>query len=207
MDQVKEMPYNEKYQGVLSYVNILEDFAPRLVKDELGETEEEELREIWKKESEPIPKDASDKERYEIAYRNFIRNWVSAHNFMKQHQGEDGTKKFMQAAIGGWRERFSGQALKLRIVGGVSRKTAFRSLAKQLAYKLQVFSPFVVTELTENRMLLKVDPCKIPGMPSGSEFCMMACQNIIPVWLERQFNIKMSSTRHGPDCEVTFEHF
>jgi hypothetical protein len=207
MDQTNEMPYDEKYQGVASYVDILEDFAPRLVKDELGETELDELREIWKKESEPIPKDALDKERYEIAYRNFMRNWISAHNFMKQHQGEDGAKKFMQAAIGGWNKRYTGDSLWLKIVGAISRKAAFRILAKRLAYSLQVFSPFVVTELTGKRMILKVDPCKILGTPSGTDFCMMACQNIIPVWLERKFNIKMNPTRHGADCEVTFEHF
>lgn len=207
MDQVKEMPYNEKYQGIVSYMNMVEDFAPRLVKDELGETEEEELREIWKKESEPIPKDASDKERYEIAYRNFMRNWVSAHNFMRTHQGEDGAKKFMHAAIGRWNERYSGDSVLLKIIGGVSRKAAFRILAKRLAYSMQVFSPFVVTELTGKRMILKVDPCKIIGTPSGTDFCSMACQNIIPVWLERKFNIKMNGARHGPDCSVTFEHF
>jgi len=207
MDQVKEMPYNEKYNGIMGYVDILEGFAPKLVKDELGETEVEELREIWKKESEPIPKDASDKERYEIAYRNLMKNWVSAHNFMKQHRGEDGARKFMQAAIGGWRQRFWSNSILLKIVGAVSRKTAFRILSKQLAYRLQAFSPFVVTALNENRMTLKVDPCKIPGMPSGGDFCAIACQNIIPAWLERQFNIKMNPTRHGPDCEVTFEHF
>ena len=207
MPAVKEMPYNEKYQGIVSYMNMVEDFAPHLVKNELGETEEEELLEIWKKESEPIPIDASDKEKYEIAYRNFMRNWVSAHNFMKQHQGEDGGKKFMQAAIGRWYKRYSGDSMRLKIIGSVSRRAAFRILAKRLAYSMQVFSPFVVTELTGKRMILKVDPCKIIGTPSGTDFCLMACQNIIPVWLERKFNIKMNGARHGPDCSVTFEHF
>ncbi len=207
MDQAKEMPYNEKYEGVQIYVDILEGFAPKLVKDELGETEEEELREMWKKESELIPKDASDQEKYEIAYRNFMKNWMSAYYFMKQHQGEDGTKKFMQAAIGGWRQKFSGDALKLKIYSTVSRKKAFKALASRLAYRLQVFSPFVVTELNDKRMLLKVSPCKIPKTQSGGDFCALACENIIPVWLERQFNIKMNQTRHGEDCTVIFEPF
>jgi hypothetical protein len=207
MDQVKQMPFSEKYEGVKTYVDVLEGFAPKLVKEELGETEEEELREIWKKESEPIPKDASDQEKYEIAYRNFMKNWMSAYNFMKQHKGEDGTKKFMQAAIGGWRQRYSGDALMLKIYSTVARKKAFQSLGKQLAYRLQVFSPFVVTELTDKRMVLKVSPCKIPKTPGGGDFCALACENVIPVWLERQFNIKMDPTRHGEDCTVIFESF
>jgi hypothetical protein len=201
------MPYNEKYEGVQTYVDILEDFAPKLVKDQMGETEEEELREIWKKESEPIPKDASDQEKYEIAYSNFMKNWMSAYDFMKTHKGEDGTKRFMQAAIGGYRRKFSGSAVTLKIYSTVSRKKAFKALSKRLAYSLQVFSPFVVTELDDKRMVLKVSPCKIPKTPRGGDFCALACENIIPVWLERQFNIKMNQTRHGEDCTVVFEPF
>jgi hypothetical protein len=207
MVPVKEMPYLEKFDGILGYMNILEGFAPKLVREELGEAKVDELRSIWKKESETIPEDASHKDRYEIAYRNFVQNWVSAHNFMREHQGEVGAKKFMHAAIAGWRQRYSGDSLLLRIVGSVSTKKAFQILAKRLAYKLQVFSPFVVSELDGNRMILTASPCKILGTRGGVDFCSMACQNIIPVWLESQFNIKMNPTRLGESCTVTFEPF
>jgi hypothetical protein len=207
MASVKEMPYQEKYKEILIYIDMTKDFARSLVKEELGNEKFHELLDIWKKESEPIPEDASDKDRYEIAYRNFIRNWVSAHNFMKEYQGEFGAKKFMQAAIVGWRKRYSGDSLLLKIVGGLSHKTAFQTLAKQLAYKLQVFSPFIVSELDGNRMVLMVNPCKIPEMPEGNNFCSWACQNIIPVWLSREFNIKMNPTRVGTGCTVVFEPF
>jgi hypothetical protein len=207
MASVKEMPYQEKYDEILKYMELTEGFAMPLVKEELGKAKVKELRDIWKKESEPIPESASDKEKYEIAYRNFLREWVSAHNFMKEHKGDFGAKKFMSAAIAGWQRRYSGDALLLKIVGGLSRKTAFRTLAKQLAYKLQVFSPFMVSELDENRMILTVNPCKISGMPEGDDFCSMACQNIIPVWLSKQFNIKMNPTRCGAGCTVIFEPF
>jgi hypothetical protein len=142
MVTVKEMPYKEKYAGVLFYYQILEGFAPRLVKEELGEKKVAELRDIWKKESEPIPEGASDQERYEIAYRNFMEKWVSANNFMSTHQGEHGTKKYMQAAITAWNRKYTLRGLMFKIVAGISRKTAFRMVSKGLAYQLQVFSPF-----------------------------------------------------------------
>jgi hypothetical protein len=207
MVSVKEMPYQEKYDEILEYMDVTEGFAIPLVKEELGKAKVNELRDLWKKESEPIPESASDKERYEIAYRNFTRNWVSAHNFMRENLGEFGAKKFMSAAIAGWQRKYSGDALKLKILGGLSRKTAFRTLAKQLAYKLQVFSPFIVSELEENRMILTVNPCKISETPGGLDFCSMACQNIIPAWLSKQFNIKMNPTIHGSGCTVVFEPF
>ena len=207
MVEIKEMPYQEKYDEILKYIDVTESFAIPLVKEELGKEKVKELQDLWKKESEPIPECASNKERYEIAYSNFMRNWVSAHNFMRENLGEYGVKKFMSAAIEGWKRRYSSDALLLKIVGSVTRKTAFQTLAKELAYKLQVFSPFIVSELDGNHMILTVHPCKIPEMPEGPAFCSMACQNIIPVWLSKQFNIKMNPTRHGADCRVVFEPF
>ena len=207
MVEIKEMPYQEKYDEILKYIDVTESFAIPLVKEELGKEKVKELQDLWKKESEPIPECASNKERYEIAYSNFMRNWVSAHNFMRENLGEYGVKKFMSAAIEGWKRRYSSDALLLKIVGSVTRKTAFQTLAKELAYKLQVFSPFIVSELDGNHMILTVHPCKIPEMPEGPAFCSMACQNIIPIWLSKQFNIKMNPTRHGADCRVVFEPF
>jgi len=207
MVSVKEMPFKEKYDEILRYMEVTEGFAIPLVKEELGKAKANELRDLWKKESKPIPEGASDKDRYEIAYRNFMRNWVSAHNFMRENMGWYGAKKFLTAAIAGWQRKYSSDALLLKIVGSVSRKAAFRTLAESLAYKLQVFSPFIVSELDENHMILKVNPCKIPEMPEGSDFCSMACQNIIPIWVSKQFNIWMNPTRHGADCTVIFEPY
>jgi len=206
MFEFKEMPYDEKFTDILDYTKMVEGFAPQLVKKELGEEKVVELRSLWKEGTEPIPEDASDKDRYEIAYRNFMRKWVSANNLMGTHQGEAGTKKYMQAAIAAWKRKYL-YAFVLKFVGGVSRKTAFRILAKRLAYQLQAFSPFSVTELKENRMVLTVTPCKILTDQNGSSFCSMACQNIIPSWLEAQFKVKMNLNRQGANCSVIFEPF
>jgi len=207
MDTVQEMPYQEKFEGILSYMRMVEDFAPKLIKKELGKEKVEELQNIWKKEIKPIPEDASDKDKYEIAYRNFMWKWVSANNLMSTYQGDDGTKNYMKAAIAAWNRRYALRGSLFKVVGVVSRKNAFRTIAKRLAYQLQAFSPFAVNELNEKRMVLTVSPCKILENDNGSNFCTMACQNIIPSWLEAQFNVKMNLNRQGPDCSVIFEPF
>ncbi|HEX9262145.1 MAG TPA: hypothetical protein VF893_06415 [Candidatus Bathyarchaeia archaeon] len=201
------MPYQEKFEGILSYTRMVEDFAPKLIKKELGKEKVEELQNIWKKEIKPIPEDASDKDKYEIAYRNFMWKWVSANNLMSTCQGDEGTKNYMKAAIAAWNRRYALRGSLFKVVGVVSRKNAFRTIAKQLAYQLQAFSPFMVNELNEKRMVLTVSPCKILENDNGSNFCTMACQNIIPSWLEAQFNVKMNLNRQGPDCNVIFEPF
>jgi hypothetical protein len=66
----KEMPYGEKYRSVLDYTKLLEDFVLPPVKDELGDEKLAELKTIWEKEREPIPKSASEEDKYEAAYRD-----------------------------------------------------------------------------------------------------------------------------------------
>ncbi len=207
MDEFKEMPYDEKFTSILDYTKMVESFAPQLVKNELGEEKVDELQSQWKKGTEPIPEHASDKDRYEIADRNFMGKWVSANNFMVTYQGEAGSKKYMHMAIAAWNRKYALRAFMFKFVGGVSRKTAFRIMSKRLAYQLQVFSPFSVTELKENRMVLTVTPCKVLANQNGNSFCSMACQNIIPSWLEAQFNVKINSNRQGANCSVIFESF
>ncbi len=80
-------------------------------------------------------------------------------------------------------------------------------MAKRLAYSLQIFSPFTVSELNQKRMVLTATPCKIRTVRSRDDFCLAACQNIIPAWLERQFNVKMTHRRDGNNCSVTIEPF
>ena len=154
-----------------------------------------------------IPENASDEEKYEIAYQNFMRKWVGANTLMREYLGDKGTARYMHAAIAAWKQKYAFYANLLKIVGGLSRDTAFRILSKRLAYQLQVFSPFSVAEQGGKRMVLAVAPCKILKDPNGSSFCVMACQNIIPSWLEAQFNVKMSLTRKGDNCSVIFEPF
>ena len=207
MVEIKEMPYDEKLDGILGFQSLVEDFAPSLVNQELGEEKSVELRRMWENESEKIPEDASDKDKYEIAYRNLLQNWVTANSFMGKYLGEDGTTKYMRAAVSAWKQKYAGPALELRIIGIASRKTAFKILFERLAYQLQIWSPFTVSELDENHMTLNVSSCKIVSVRKRNDFCLMACQNIVPAWLEGQFNVKMSHDLHGEDCTVTLAPF
>ncbi len=207
LPEFKEMTFQEKLVGILSYEQIVDRFTPHVVKEELGVDKWHELQKIWKQQVEPTPPDASVQDKYEIAYRNFMRKWVSGNNFVAKSKGDAGTAKYMHAAIATWKQKYARDATALRVIGGVSRKTAFKILAKRLAYQLQAFSPYTVTELTENRMVLKVAPCKILKDPNGISFCQMACQNIVPSWLESQFNVKMSLNRQGENCTVIFTPF
>jgi hypothetical protein len=207
MMEFKQMNFNQKLTSILSFTDIVEQFAPYVVHSELGEEKLSELRNIWKQGTQPIPAEAPDNEKYEVAYRNLMYKWVSANDLMRSNKGEEGTAIYMKAAISGWKKKYSRSSPMFKIIGALSRKRAFKLLSNRLAYELQVFSPYTVTERNEKRMVLDVSPCKIIKDQNGPDFCVMACQNIIPSWLQKQYNLKMSPNRQGENCIVTFEPF
>lgn len=207
MIEFKQMNFNQKLTSILSFTDIVEQFAPHIVQSQLGEEKLNELRNLWKQGTQPIPIEAPENEKYEVAYRNFIYKWVSSNDLMRSSKGDRGTAIYMKAAISGWKKKHSRSSFMLKIIGAISRKRAFQLLSNRLAYELQTFSPFTIAELNEKRMVLDVSPCKIVKDQNGADFCVIACQNIIPSWLEAQYNLKMSTSRQGENCKVTFEHF
>jgi len=204
---VKEMPFKEKLEGILSMKKLLEDFTTPLVLQELGKEELIELQSIWHKETIATPSDSSDELKYEVAYKNFLQQWITANNFMIKYGGDVGMAKFVNEAIAGWKRKYSGSGRQLKILWALSPKSAFKRLSSTLAYKLQMFSPFTVSELNENHMIITVPTCKMLQNRDTNDFCLNACQNIIPAWLESEFNVKMDHNRKGQGCVVTFTPF
>ena len=99
MVEIKEMPYNEKYAAVLDGMKSEESYAIPFVKEKLSGEKAKELKESWEKQSEPIPEGASDQEKYEIAYRNWARNFESTYQLVSSSLGEEGVEELKQAAV------------------------------------------------------------------------------------------------------------
>lgn len=72
MVEIKEMPFNEKFDAVNNYHKLLESFALPLVKENRGDEKVAELRSIWQRESESIPESGTYEEKYEIAFSNWL---------------------------------------------------------------------------------------------------------------------------------------
>ena len=90
MSHYREMPFGEKLTRILSFTEIVDTFAPQVVKEELGKEKVAELQAIWSEGVQPVPSGASEQEKYEIAYQNFLWKWVSANNFMRENKGDAG---------------------------------------------------------------------------------------------------------------------
>jgi hypothetical protein len=74
MVEIKEMPFKERYEGILTNMKVLESWTIPIVKEQLGDSKVEELKSLWQKQAESIPEDASYEEKWDIAYRNWTRN-------------------------------------------------------------------------------------------------------------------------------------
>jgi len=205
MVKVKEMPYSEKYAKVLDTIKLDEAFVPAFIQKYLGNQAVDELSSIWGEAMRPVPEAASDKEKYEVAYSNFI--WIAKSNlsFVRGRLGEDGIEKLKHAEVEALKKENAGPALfLLKVIRAVSSGSAFTMAAKQVAYQLQWISPFSVKELNKHRAVLDIPSCKILDFPDSDALCLLGCQSIYPMWLSEQFKVKMESNRQGNSCVMTF---
>jgi hypothetical protein len=206
--EVKQMPYEEKYSGVLDYMKMLNGFVLPIVKKDLGVQKAAELETIWQNETKLIRDDASSEEKFEIAYGNWMRNWTSAYNFVEANLGEKGIEEFKREG-----ERANVEMLKrkagrpalllLKLMRAVSPSTAFRTLAKQMSYQLQVFTPLTVPELSGNRLVLDAHPCMVADQTNSGAICTVGCQQIYPHALEEPFGVRLALNPQGKNCTIT----
>jgi hypothetical protein len=202
--EIKEMPYDERYSSILGYTKLLEDFVLPLVEKELGAQKVAELKKIWQNYEKAIPISASDEEKYDTAYGNWVRKWASAYNFVSDNMVESGIEEFKHEDVEALKRKNSSPSLLLlKLMRIISPKTAFRTFAKQMSYQLQVFTPFSVPELSGDKLVIHTTHCKILDYPSSEVACLVGCQNIYPIWLKDQFKVNMTTNRQGKSCTVT----
>jgi len=206
MIEIQQMSFEEKLTNIQKYEKNIRSYTRSVVKQELGKEKLEELETLWKKNSKPIPTEAKTEEKYEVAYKNYLQTYVIGEHFMAKYKGDFGMAEFNRAAINSMRKTGATRGTVLaKTMMGVTPKMSFQMIAKEMAYRLQVFSPFTVDQLDENQMILRLAPCKVAS--NSRDFCNVACQNVIRAWLEAQFNINMVSTVQGTDCTVKIVPF
>ena len=204
MNNVKEMPYGERYARVMDNMKFDEAFILPFVREHLGDQAAAELKEDWQKTIESIPDAASDKEKYEIAYTNWIGLAKAIYPYIRNRMGEEGLKKFERAEIEGLRKKNAGPALlMLKIIGAFSPAAAFGMTSKQMAYQFQWLTPYSVPELTSKKVVLEIPRCKILDFPDTEDICIVGCQSTYPQWVAEQFKVNMKFDRKGHSCTGT----
>ncbi len=206
MIEIKQMSFDDKLANIKKYEKNIRSYTRSVVKQELGKEKLDELETLWKQNSQPIPTDAKTEEKYEVAYKNYLQTYVIGERFMAKYNGDFGIAEFNRAAINSMKKTGATRSTVLaKTMMSVTPKMSFQLIAKELAYRLQVFGPFTVDKLDDSQMVLTLAPCKAAS--NSRDFCNVACQNVIRVWLESQFNIKMDSTIRGTNCTIKIAPF
>jgi len=203
MQAVKTMPYSEKYAIVLDKIKPNDVLISPFIQKHLGEQALVELQKIWKEGVKPVPEDASDEEKYEIAYGNLMWRAKSNLKFIRKHLGEDGIEQYKFAQVEELKRKNSGPALLMfGLLRAIAPRTAFTMIAREMAYKLQWLTPFSFVELTKTKALFNIPRCKVIGFPDMEEVCIVDCQAAYPMWVTEQFKIGLKFDRRGDSCKV-----
>jgi len=204
VEELKEMPYEEKYAIVTDNIKFDETFILPLVQEYLGDQAVTEIKKTWQEGTKPIPEGASFEEKYEITYGNWIWMVKSVYSFIRKQMGEEGIKKFERADVEALKRKNAGPALfLLGLVRVFSPGSAFTMTAKQMVYQLQWITPFSVSELTRERAVMNIPHCKILDSPETEDICLVGCQSTYPTWVAEQFKVKMEFERQGNSCICT----
>ena len=204
--EVKEMPFEEKYESVLDFIDLSETFVPRFVREHLGDEAEAELRRRWREGTEPVPDSDTPEEKYEKAYANFISMARTNFAFIGEKMDEDGMEEFVKADVEEIKRRNAGIAVTmLSLIRAVSRSAAFKMVVKQSAYDLQWITPGEMTEFSGERAVIDIPSCKILDYPDTDDICYIGCQRVFPMWVADQFKADMSYNRQGKSCTCTLK--
>jgi hypothetical protein len=205
MVTIKEMPFSEKYANVVDAIKLEESVVPAFAEKHLDAQAVAKLQWFWHDGFERIPDYAHYKDKYEAAYGNWIRMGQTSFNYIRDRLGNDGVELLKLADVEALkRKNASPSLLLLKLLRIFVPGYVFSIISKQLSYQLQWISPFLVTELSSERLVLNMPKCQIKNYPNTEDLCNIGCQSIYPMWLAEQFKVEMKANRKWNSCTLTF---
>ena len=202
MQQIKTMPYSEKYAVVLEKIKSHKGIISPFIQKHLDEHAFTELQKLWQEGVKPIPENASDEVKYEIAYSNLMWQGKSSLKFIRMHLGEDGVEQYKRTQVEELKRANASPALiLLGLLRAVSPGFAFVMTAKKMAYQIQWLIPSMsLVELTPDNAVYNIPRCKVISFQDMEDVCIVDCQGAYPVWLAEQLKVGLKFERQGNSC-------
>lgn len=203
MVNIKEMPAKEKYDNIAAAIK-LTSYVDGFIEKNLGSKALAEYQEESRKGIKPIPENASDEEKYEIIYSNFMWMGATLFSFVRKRMGENGLNHIIRTDVEELKRANASPAMwMVKLIKALAPGTAFTMMAKKIAYNLQWTTPFTVPELSRNRMVMDVPHCKVLDYPGADDICVIACQKIYGLWFAEQFGLELKTERKDSSCVMT----
>ena len=201
MAEIKKMSYKKKYSCVQKSIELDYQYIPSFVQRTLGGDAVYKLRNTWQERLRNIPGDMPAEEKYERAYSNWI--WIArnTYSFIRERLGESGVEQFERAEIEELKRKYSGMTIyALNTIALVSPGFASMMITKQLLYELQWLTPVTISELTQNKCVVRVPRCKVLDFPGTSDLCHIGCEKTYSIWMAEQFHKSIKTERQGRGC-------
>ena len=206
MIKVKEMSYQEKYEGVVKNIRLYETTMPEFVRVHLGEDTVSDLHEEWQIGIKRPSIGSTPEEEYQTAYENWIWIEKTSFRFVRERMGEEGVRNMEQTILHALIQQNKGWSLvMLNLVRLVSPDAAFKMVADQTCYDLQWLTPYFVSEAGPHKLVIEIERCKILDYENTEDLCQLGCQQIYPRWVANQFMTDMSFERSGRRCTCTLK--
>jgi hypothetical protein len=204
MMKVKEMPYSEKYAKIVDELKLENSSTFAFIQKSLGNQALVELNKLQQEVLKPVPEDASDKQKYEIAYGNWVLSGGVIFKFVRSKLGEDGIERHIRVSVDAWkRENASPAIYLLSFIRFFSPSSAFSMIVKNSAYQTQWLGTSTISALSKSRAVVDIPHCSILDYPGGEDVCLIGCQKIFPIAFAEQFKVNMKFNRQGKSCVET----
>jgi len=204
MLKIKEMSYSEKYAKIMDSLKSETTSTFSFVQKSLGDQALVELKKLQQEVLKPVPEDASDKQKYEIAYGNWVLAGGVIFGFVRSKLGEEGIERHIRVSVDAWkRENASPAIYLLGLIRFFSPGTAFSMIVKNSAYQTQWLGTSTLSELSKSKAVVDIPHCPILDYPGGEDVCVIGCQKIFPTAFAEQFKVNMKFNRQGKSCVET----
>jgi hypothetical protein len=201
MVKVREMPYSEKYAKVVSETKFEDSQTFLFIQNSLGDKAVTDLKKLHQGITKPVSEGASDKQKYETAFGNWVQTGGITFGFIRSKLGEEGIDRFIRVNVDAWKKQNMNFAVNLlSIIRFFSKGSAFSMITKNFNYEMQWFGPSTISEMSKSKLVIEIPHCIILDYPNSEDVCSIGCQKLYPLCFAELFRIRMQYKRQGKSC-------
>lgn len=198
MDIIREMPDREKFQRAFGMVRLYQKHVLPFVEERLGYAAMHELRSVWQAAIIPIHENATDKEKYEAAYSNWLWMARCSHDYLADLLQRNEVLEYKRLLLQLYKRQQDNPDLTIyRMFGN------YTALVKAWAYEMQWITPIESVTKTKEQFICTVRDCKIRRIAATERVCRVDCLNVGTNLARHVYHLKRTTTQVDHGCIIS----
>jgi len=174
----RQISWKTKYKKAADYSFAFEKNALMLAEKLYGKEKAGIFRQSLNIAKKSIPNDASDEEKYENEFANFVAFEREKFRFFRNEGGDNGLRDLEKSEIAFYKQKFSALAMVMKLIRMLSPRTAFQVSVKGGIEESQWMNPSFIRELDGDRAVIEIPRCKFIEEENTDDICIIGCQGI-----------------------------